>query len=47
LTSGPVSPSDALSCPYCGHAAAVRDFLTLGSPSRPTRVVVRVGAQLT
>jgi hypothetical protein len=37
-----LSPADALGCPYCGHAAAVRDFLSLGEPTRPARVVVRV-----
>ena len=39
---GPMSPADALSCPFCGHAAHVRDFLSLGEPTRPTRVVVTV-----
>ena len=39
---GPVSPSDPLACPYCGHGAATRDFLSLGEPTRPARVVVRV-----
>jgi hypothetical protein len=37
-----VSPADALGCPYCGHAAVVRDFLSLSQPTRPARVVVRV-----
>jgi len=31
-----------LSCPYCLHTAAVREFLTLGEPTRPAHVVVRV-----
>lgn len=35
-------PSDPLGCPYCDHAGAVRDFLSLGEPSRPARVAVRV-----
>lgn len=35
--------SDTLTCPYCGHRGAVRDFLSLAVPTRPTRVVVRVG----
>jgi hypothetical protein len=39
---GPVSPAAALRCPYCAHAGAVRDFLSLASPSRPARVAVRV-----
>ena len=42
LTDGPVSPGDALGCPYCGQAGAVRDFLSLSIPSRPARVEVRV-----
>jgi hypothetical protein len=37
-----IAPADALSCPFCLHAGAVRDFLTLGEPTRPARVVVRV-----
>jgi hypothetical protein len=40
--AGHVSPADALGCPYCGHAAPVRDFLSLSQPTRPARVVVRV-----
>ena len=40
--AGPVAPSAALDCPYCGHMAAVRDFLSLAVPTRPARVVVRV-----
>lgn len=44
----PVAPDRAvdvtapLGCPYCGHAGAVRDFLSLTAPTRPARVVVRV-----
>lgn len=45
LTSGPVAPADPLACPFCGHAAAVRDFLSLATPSRPARVEVRVVAR--
>jgi DNA-directed RNA polymerase subunit RPC12/RpoP len=41
-TADHLSPADSLGCPYCGHAAAVRDFLSLGQPTRPARVVVRV-----
>ena len=40
--AGGMSPADRLSCGYCGHDARVRDFLSLGEPTRPTRVVVRV-----
>ena len=29
-------------CPFCAHAGAVREFVTLGEPSRPARVTVRV-----
>jgi hypothetical protein len=45
----PVLPSleamslpDALACGFCRHVGAVRDFLSLAEPTRPTRVVVRV-----
>jgi hypothetical protein len=31
-----------LTCPYCLHPGVVRDFLSLGLPTRPARVVVRV-----
>ena len=40
--SGRLTPSDDLTCPYCDHDGVVRDFLTLGEPTRPTRVQVRV-----
>jgi hypothetical protein len=40
--AGYISPTDPLGCPFCGHAAAVRDFLSLSQPTRPARVVVRV-----
>jgi hypothetical protein len=45
LAGGPVAPTDALSCPFCSHQAPVRDFLSLATPSRPTRVEVRVVAR--
>ena len=38
----PMAPAQPLACPYCGHAAALRDFLSLAAPSRPARVAVRV-----
>jgi hypothetical protein len=38
----PMSPPDRMACGYCRHAGAVRDFLSLGEPTRPTRVAVRV-----
>jgi hypothetical protein len=37
-----MSPGDALTCPFCDHSGAVRDFLSLALPSRPARVEVRV-----
>jgi uncharacterized paraquat-inducible protein A len=37
-----VRPSDALDCPFCDHHAAARDFLSLSTPGRPARVLVRV-----
>ncbi|MBA3748573.1 MAG: hypothetical protein H0W96_13935 [Solirubrobacterales bacterium] len=39
-----VSPTDVLDCPFCRHTAAVRDFLSLATPTRPARVQVRVVA---
>jgi hypothetical protein len=42
LPSGVMSPADPMSCGFCGHAGAVRDFLSLSEPTRPTRVVVSV-----
>jgi hypothetical protein len=39
---GPVSPAATLACPFCGESGAVRDFLSLGEPTRPARVVVRL-----
>jgi hypothetical protein len=38
----PLRPADAVACPYCAHDGPVRDFLSLATPSRPARVVVRV-----
>ncbi len=42
VPGGPLGPADPVACPYCDHEARVRDFLTLGEPTRPTRVVVRL-----
>lgn len=39
---GTVAPADGLGCPFCRHAGAVRDFLSLAAPVRPARVEVRV-----
>ena len=35
-------PAHHLGCPYCAHAARVRDFLSLATPARPARVEVHV-----
>jgi hypothetical protein len=40
--AGTVGPATWLGCPFCHHAAPLRDFLTLGEPTRPARVTVRV-----
>ena len=43
VAPGPVAlaPAAQLSCPVCLHDAAVRDFLTLGAPTRAAHVQVR------
>ena len=38
----PMSMPDPISCGFCRHAGAVRDFLSLAEPTRPTHVVVRI-----
>ena len=40
----PLSPAERIACPFCAHVGAVREFLSLGPPTRPARVVVRVYA---
>jgi hypothetical protein len=40
--SGRLGPASPLSCPFCGRTGHVRDFLTLGAPTRAAHVVVRV-----
>jgi hypothetical protein len=40
----PLSPVEWIACPFCAHAGAVREFLSLELPTRPARVVVRVYA---
>jgi hypothetical protein len=40
--SGPVAPADPLACPFCATSGRVRDFLSLQTPTRPARVIVRV-----
>jgi hypothetical protein len=44
LAPGGHSPVEPAWCPYCAHGGRLRDFLSLESPSRPTRVVVRLRA---
>lgn len=39
----PLAVSHRLTCPFCLHTAPLRDFLSLASPVRPARVVIRVG----
>jgi hypothetical protein len=41
-SSGAVAPPDPISCGFCLHTGAVRDFLSLSQPTRPARVAVRV-----
>jgi hypothetical protein len=41
----PMSPADAIACGYCDHAGAVRDFLSLASPTRPAHVNVRIAGR--
>ena len=38
----PARPGDPLACGWCGRTGAVRDFLALGEPTRPARVVIRI-----
>ena len=40
--AGPTGPAERLRCPFCYHGAPLRDFLTLGEPTRPARVEVRL-----
>jgi hypothetical protein len=46
VPAGPMSPADPLTCAFCDHAGALRDFLSLEPPTRPTRVVVRIARRL-
>jgi hypothetical protein len=43
--AGGMSPADRMSCGFCLHDGAVRDFLSLGEPTRATHVVVRVAVR--
>jgi hypothetical protein len=40
----PLSPAESITCPFCTHSGAVREFLSLKPPTRAARVVVRVYA---
>jgi hypothetical protein len=42
LAGAAAAPADPLTCPFCDHAAAVRDFLSLAVPARVPRVRVLV-----
>jgi hypothetical protein len=42
LHEQPAAPADQLACPFCAHAAALRDFLSLAVPARVPRVNVFV-----
>jgi hypothetical protein len=44
---GRLALTDTLTCPYCDHRGPVRDFVSLASPARATRIVVRVGRRAT
>jgi hypothetical protein len=39
----PLPLTEQLMCPFCHHRGPVRDFLSLRTPTRPARVVIRVG----
>lgn len=41
LLAGPVPLSSRLECGWCGREGTVRDFLSLGEPTRPARVTLR------
>ena len=45
VLDGPSSPAAPMACAFCDHDGAVRDFLSLAPPTRPTRVVVRLVAR--
>ena len=38
----PMLMTELLACPFCDARGPVRDFLSLATPTRPARVVVRV-----
>jgi hypothetical protein len=40
--AGRLTPASPLSCPFCGETGHVRDFLTLGAPTRAAHVVIKI-----
>ena len=42
MLAGSASPTDAMQCPFCDSAGALRDFLSLAHPPRVPRVHVIV-----
>ena len=42
LATTTARPADPLTCPFCDHAAALREFLSLAAPPRAPRVRVLV-----
>jgi hypothetical protein len=45
IGSEPLSLTTPLTCPFCGTPGRLRDFLSMAAPTRPARVVVRIGAR--
>jgi hypothetical protein len=41
-TGAHLGPASPLACPFCGETGRVRDFLTLGAPTRAAHVVIKV-----
>jgi hypothetical protein len=40
--AGALLLTESLTCPFCDARGPARDFLSLGAPTRPARVVLRV-----
>jgi hypothetical protein len=34
--------TEVITCPFCAHHGSLREFLTLGEPTRPAHVVLSV-----
>jgi hypothetical protein len=43
IGANPLALTAQLTCPFCRHRGPLREFLSLASPTRPARVVIRVG----